>query len=55
MPSPEFFEARGAPARRAPGEAFALGARVYAESPGAFVRRMAGYWDAGQHSRVRAP
>ena len=36
------------------GEAFALGARVYAEKPSAYARRMEELWSASR-DRVRAP
>jgi hypothetical protein len=36
------------------GEAFALGERLYAEKPVAYVRRLERLWSA-QRTRVRAP
>ena len=51
---PEFFEAVARRRGELQDEAFALGARVYAEKPKAFVRRMDRLWNAGR-LRVREP
>jgi CHAD domain-containing protein len=51
---PEFFDAVARRRGELQDEAFALGARVYAEKPKAFVRRMDRLWDAGRR-RVREP
>ena len=52
--APEFYEAVGRRRTELQAEAFALGARVYAEKPKAFVKRMDGLWAAREH-KVRAP
>ena len=46
MPDPEFFEAVERRREELQAEAFALGARLYAEKPGAYVGRLGGLWDA---------
>jgi CHAD domain-containing protein len=51
---PAFFEAIERRRAKLQEDAFALGARVYAEKPGAFVRRLERLWDANQ-AEVRAP
>jgi CHAD domain-containing protein len=51
---PEFYEAVDRRRGELQGEAFALGARVYAEKPKAFTKRMKGLWAAREH-KVRAP
>jgi CHAD domain-containing protein len=53
-PNPEFFEAVERRRGELQGEAFALGARLYAEKPSAYVRRIKRFWKASQ-TRVRAP
>jgi CHAD domain-containing protein len=53
-PDPEFFEAVERRRGELQGEAFALGARLYAEKPSAYVRRIKRLWKASQ-TRVRAP
>jgi CHAD domain-containing protein len=53
-PDPEFFEAVERRRGELQGEAFALGARLYAEKPSAYVRRVKRLWKASQ-TRVRAP
>jgi CHAD domain-containing protein len=52
--SPAFLEAVECRRAQLQQDAFALGARVYAEKPGAFVRRLERLWDANQ-AKVRAP
>jgi len=51
---PEFFEAVQRRRSELQGEAIALGERLYADRPGAYVRRLRGLWKASQTS-VRAP
>jgi CHAD domain-containing protein len=51
---PEFQEAVDRRRAELQAEAFALGARVYAEKPAAYARRMKGLW-AGSRQGVRAP
>ncbi len=51
---PELFEAVDRRRDELQQEAFALGARVYAEKPRAFVRRLGRLWDASE-AEVRAP
>ena len=51
---PEFREAVDRRRAELQAEAFALGARVYAEKPKAFVRRMSRLW-AARGQKVRAP
>ncbi len=51
---PEFFEAVARHRSELQAEAMALGARVYAEKPSAYVRRLRGLWKASQ-AFVRAP
>ena len=51
---PEFFEAVERRRSELQGEAIALGERLYADRPGAYVRRLRGLWKASQAS-VRAP
>jgi CHAD domain-containing protein len=51
----EFFEAVERRRSELQAEAFALGARVYAEKPEAFAKRMKGLWAAGSAPRVREP
>ena len=51
---PEFFEAVQRRRSELQGEAIALGERLYADRPGAYVRRLRGLWKASQAS-VRAP
>jgi CHAD domain-containing protein len=51
---PEFFDAVARRRGELQDEALALGARVYAEQPKAFVRRMDRLWNAGRR-RVREP
>jgi CHAD domain-containing protein len=46
-PGPEFFEAVGAQRAKLQKEAFAQGARVYADKPSAYLRRVRSLWDAG--------
>jgi CHAD domain-containing protein len=53
-PPPEFFEAVEQRRAELQTEALALGARMYAEKPSAFVRRLGGLWRASP-SKVRAP
>jgi hypothetical protein len=53
-PAPELAEAVERRRSELQREAFALGARVYADRPGAFVRRMERLWDASE-TEVRAP
>jgi CHAD domain-containing protein len=50
----EFLEAVDRRREQLQGEAFALGARVYAEKPSAYARRMEELWSASR-ARVRAP
>jgi CHAD domain-containing protein len=45
-PGPEFFEAVKAKRAKLQEEAFAQGARVYAEKPSAYLRRVRSLWDA---------
>jgi CHAD domain-containing protein len=45
---PELFEAAARRRAELPADAFALGARVYAEKPSAFVRRIRRLWDASR-------
>jgi CHAD domain-containing protein len=51
---PDFLEAVDRRRSELQADAFALGARVYAEKPGAFVKRMRRLWAAREHE-VRAP
>jgi CHAD domain-containing protein len=51
---PEFFEAVAKRREELHGQAFQLGARVYAEKPSAYVRRLEKLWSASR-ARVRAP
>jgi len=51
---PDFFEAVDRRRSELQAGAFALGARVYAEKPRAFVKRLGGLWAARAHE-VRAP
>jgi CHAD domain-containing protein len=51
---PEFFEAVEGRRSELQGEAMALGERLYADKPGAYVRRLRGLWKASPTS-VRAP
>jgi CHAD domain-containing protein len=51
---PEFFEAVERRRSELQGEAMALGERLYADKPNAYVRRLRGLWKASQAS-VRAP
>jgi hypothetical protein len=51
---PEFFEAVARRRNELQAEAFALGARVYAEKPKAFSARMGRLWNASR-TEVRAP
>jgi CHAD domain len=51
---PRFREAVDRRRGELQAEAFALGARVYAEKPRAYVKRLKGLWAAREH-RVRAP
>ena len=51
---PEFFEAVERRRSELQGEAIALGERLYADRPDAYVRRLRGLWKASQAS-VRAP
>jgi CHAD domain-containing protein len=51
---PAFLEAIERRRAQLQQDAFALGARVYAEKPGAFVRRLERLWDANQ-AEIRAP
>jgi CHAD domain-containing protein len=51
---PEFLEAVEQRRKELQAEAFALGARLYAEKPSAFVRRIEQLWSANE-TRVRAP
>jgi CHAD domain-containing protein len=51
---PELFEAVDQRRAELQGAAFALGGRVYAEKPSAYVRRMEQLWSASE-TRVRAP
>jgi CHAD domain-containing protein len=51
---PAFFAAVERRRAQLQQDAFALGARVYAEKPGAFVRRLERLWDASK-AEVRAP
>jgi CHAD domain-containing protein len=53
-PSPAFFDAVERRRSELQAEAFALGSRVYAEKPKAFVARVGRLWDAGR-TEVRAP
>jgi CHAD domain-containing protein len=53
-PDPEFSEAVIRRRGELQGKATALGARVYAEKPSAYVRRMKELWEASE-TRVRAP
>ena len=52
--APELFEAVERRRAKLQAEAFALGARVYAEKPRAFVGRLGRLWDASE-AEVRAP
>ena len=51
---PDLFEAVERRRAKLQAEAFALGARVYAEKPRAFVGRLGRLWDASE-AKVRAP
>jgi CHAD domain-containing protein len=51
---PELFDAMDRRRAELQSEAFALGGRVYAEKPSAYVRRMERLWSASE-TRVRAP
>jgi CHAD domain-containing protein len=51
---PELFDAVERHRSRLQGEALGLGARVYAERPGAYVRRLRRLWEAGP-TFIRAP
>jgi CHAD domain-containing protein len=51
---PELFEAVERRRAKLQQQAFALGARVYAEKPRAFIRRLGRLWNA-REARVRAP
>jgi CHAD domain-containing protein len=51
---PEFFEAVDRRRGELQGDAFALGARLYAEKPSGYVRRLNQLWSAAK-TRVRAP
>jgi CHAD domain-containing protein len=51
---PEFFEAVDRRRSELQEDAFALGARLYAEKPSAYVRRLNQLWSAAE-ARVRAP
>ena len=51
---PEFFEAVEERRSELQGEAFALGERLYADKPSAYVRRLKRLWKASQAS-IRAP
>jgi CHAD domain-containing protein len=53
-PDPEFLDAVIRRREALQGEAFALGLRLYAEKPSAYVRRMKGLWEVSE-TRVRAP
>jgi CHAD domain-containing protein len=53
-PEPELFEAIDRRRAELQSGAFALGGRVYAEKPSAYVRRMERLWSASE-TRVRAP
>ena len=53
-PGPEFSEAVIRRREQLQREAFALGARLYAEKPSAYMRRMKQLWTASE-PRVRAP
>jgi CHAD domain-containing protein len=53
-PDPDFSEAVIRRREELQREAFALGERLYAEKPSAYMRRMQGLWDAGE-AQVRAP
>jgi hypothetical protein len=51
---PELVDAVEDRRARLQGEAFALGGRLYAEKPSAYVRRIERLWHAGR-AEVRAP
>ena len=51
---PEFFEAVEGRRSELQAEAMHLGGRLYADKPGAYVRRLGRLWDASQAS-IRAP
>jgi hypothetical protein len=51
---PEFFETVERRREELQGQAFALGALLYADKPSAFVGRLERLWDA-QKTEVRAP
>jgi CHAD domain-containing protein len=53
-PDPEFSDAVIRRREALQGEAFALGSRLYAEKPSAYMRRMKELWEASE-TRVRAP
>ena len=53
-PDPEFSEAVIRRREELQADAFALGARIYAEKPSAYMRRMRELWEASE-TRVRAP
>jgi CHAD domain-containing protein len=53
-PDPEFSEAVIRRREELQADAFALGARLYAEKPSAYMRRMRELWEASE-TRVRAP
>ena len=50
----QFFEAVEERRSELQGEAFALGERLYADKPSAYVRRLKRLWKASQAS-IRAP
>jgi CHAD domain-containing protein len=51
---PEFFDAVERRRAELEAEAMTLGARIYADKPKAYVRRLRGLWEASE-ARVRAP